>query len=130
MKPEMPSPPSPLILLSDPDLDTRIVYGTMLRHLGARVLEAETAQQALDAARTERIWAAVTELLYVTPETSLVRALGNDERTSMVRVVVVTSEIRPDRLKDASEAGAAAICLKPFPPGELAKLVLDKCLPA
>jgi CheY-like chemotaxis protein len=121
----MPSPTSPLILLSDPDRDTRIVYGTILRHLGARVLEVETAQQALDVARTQPISAAVTELLYLALEMSLVRAMRDDERTAMVRVFVVTSDTRPHRHKDAVEAGVAAIRLKPFAPRELAKLVLD-----
>ena len=122
----MPAPSRPLILLSDPDPDTRTVYSAILRHLGADVLEADSAAQALDVARREPITAAVTELLYLTPDRSLLRAFSRDARTSRIRVFVVTADTRSDRLTDAAACGAIAVRLKPFPPRELATLVLGR----
>jgi CheY-like chemotaxis protein len=116
--------PPPSILLVDPDRDSRAVYGAILRHLGARVLEADSAACALAIAFREPITAAISELLYLADGNCLPGALRDDIRTERIPVYIVTSEIRPDRLQDASDAGAVAIRLKPFGPCELARLVL------
>jgi CheY-like chemotaxis protein len=115
---------APLVLLCDPDSDSRVMYGTMLRAYGAGVLEAATAAEALDLARRHPVTAAVTELLLLPDGASLPRVLLTDVRPQTIRVFVVTSDIRPERQGDAAQAGAV-IRLKPFTPSALAQMVLE-----
>lgn len=112
-----------MILLCDPHPDTRTVYATMLRYLGARVAEAADASEAIALARGEAVTGVVTELLYLPDGTFLPRALHEEGLIQQARVYVVTAEIRHDLLEEAS-AYADAVRVKPFSPRDLAQLVL------
>jgi CheY-like chemotaxis protein len=113
-----------LILLVDPDPDSRTVYGTMLRHLGAVVLEVATATEALEVARREPVTVAVAELLHLPDGESLLHALRRDNRTQHIPIYVVTADTRADHHRDAHQAGAS-VRIKPLAPRALVNWILS-----
>jgi DNA-binding response OmpR family regulator len=111
-----------VVLLSDPDADSRCIYAAVLHHVGLLVIETESAAHALEVADREAISVAVVELLYLPDGRSLPRAFRM--RAHSCPLYVVTSEIRVERHMEALASGADAIHLKPFTPSDLVRLVL------
>ncbi|HEX8394239.1 MAG TPA: hypothetical protein VF665_17985 [Longimicrobium sp.] len=120
----MSYPARPLVLLSDPDSDSREVYGTILRFMGAEVIETAEVSDAFIIAAREPISAVVTELLLLPSGVHLHRALSEGTSTRQLPVFVVTSEARPELLMDARKCGTTVVRVKPLTPRDLALLVL------
>lgn len=124
---EEPAPPAPLVLIVDDFLDTREMYSDFLEFAGLRTDTAETAEEGLAKAFTEKPSIIIMDLAL--PGSidgwEATRRLKADGRTKDVPVIVVTGHAMPDQLKAASDAGADAVCAKPLLPTEL----LEKIMP-
>ncbi|HEX6039093.1 response regulator [Longimicrobium sp.] len=117
---------SPLVLVADHDPDARHILTSMLRHLGASVMEAQDGEQALRLARAHPFTAMVSEYLWCADGRPLHRCLRGSPDLAGVPLYVVTSDPSEGRRAAALRTGCAAVILKPIPPSVLAALVLGR----
>lgn len=114
-----------LILIADADADSRRVYGAMFRHVGADVLEAATADEALQLANAQFVTAAVIEHLFHRTGEPLVHSLC-DLRKFPVYVLTAQLAHRAEPLyREALSRGCTAVIAKPYTPRALVRLILD-----
>ena len=108
------NPPGRLVLLVDPDEDTRRAYAQHLQTLGYDSDHAADGREALAKALTRCPAVVITETrLPGMSGYDLCFILGNDSATCTIPVVIVTAESAAAKLKRAEEAGAAAVLVKP-----------------
>ena len=114
----------PAILLIDDHEDSLIVYSTMLRHLGYRVLLAQTPDEGIRLARESRpalIFTGLfrrTETGWYTPE-----QLRADERTRSIPLVALTARSDMEDRSHARASGCDHFLTKPVHPSQLAAAV-------
>src|SRR5262245_31115318 len=109
------------VLIVDDDADTRAMYGDFFAHRGWDVAKARDGREALVLAIKERPSIVVTELwLQFIDGVALCRLLRQDQVTSALPILVVTSETRANNLKRAEQDGASAILIKPSTPDVVA----------
>jgi len=105
------------VLLVDGDADTREQYREVFIERGWTVTEASDGREALVRTLSERLSIVVTELrLHFINGMALCRLLRGDQATANLPILVVTSEARDSRLKQAERAGANAVLIKPSAP--------------
>jgi CheY-like chemotaxis protein len=107
----------PFVLVADDDRDTRELYRACFDTSGYRTAEANTGSQAIAAA--VEIVPDVLLTDYVLPDVdglTIARRLKHDERTSGIRIVMVTGYATPDLERQAQEAGVDRVFLKPALP--------------
>src|SRR6185437_2478037 len=111
-----PVPVARLVLVVDPDADTRALYRAALTSIGYEVEEAEDGRDALVKALSCPPFAIIAEtrLPFVTGF-ELCQLLCTDAETSAVRMVFVTGDSDALTLERAFSVGAAAVLLKPCP---------------
>jgi two-component system, cell cycle response regulator DivK len=115
---------SPTVLAIDAHNDSRIVYSIALRQQGVRVLEARNGKEALSTLASCLPHAIVMELTLPDLDgCSLIRTLKTDRTTARIPIVVVTSDIRLRRRKEAEAAGCDVFLLKPSPIRVLTRVV-------
>jgi len=117
-----------LVLLIDPDADTRQMYAEYLSHAGWDTEEAEDGREGLAKAISHRPAAIVTETrLPGMSGLELCRLLRSDAATNTTPIVVVTGDASTASASLAATAGADAVLVKPCLPerlaGELQRLV-------
>ncbi len=115
-------PLSPLVLIVEDDLGTRLLYRDYLQHDGFRTVDAHNGHQALEKARDLRPNAVLTDLNV--PGMSgfeFCRALQQSATTRAIPILAVTGHSeyldQPDRF---AEAGITHVLIKPCPPDVIA----------
>ena len=103
------------ILLADDDIHTRIILRTLLERHRFAIVEAETAEAALD--HTQRKTFDLIILNYPMPDANgvtLARRLRNAENTRFVPILNLTSRVVPQLLQDAFIDGVDLSIPKPI----------------
>jgi CheY-like chemotaxis protein len=115
-------PLTPLVLIVEDDLSTRILYREYLQQDGFRTVDAHNGHQALEKARDLRPNAVLTDL-NVPGMTGFefCRALQQSPTTRAIPILAVTGHSeyldQPNRF---AEAGIAHVLIKPCPPDVIA----------
>lgn len=102
------------VLIADDDLDTRIVFGTYLRHFGLRVLEAATEDEARRLLRDEA------------PDVTLFDPTLSDlapDDGSPVRAVAVSASILRPEITARLHARSIPVLQKPCSPMQVLETV-------
>lgn len=106
-----------LVLLIDPDEDSRRIYGTLLRHQGYRVLEATQGIDGILKARAHQPDLILTELFVPTAQGWKVpELLREDPRTADIPVIALTTYARSADAEAAHMSGCIAFLAKPCEP--------------
>ena len=113
-----PSPPvRQTLLLVEDNEDNRIIYSTVLRHLGYEVVEAMDGLQAVALARSR-----LPDLILMDisiPEMDgweATRVLRADETTKHIPIIALTAHALPDDRERATSVGFTAYLAKPIEP--------------
>jgi CheY-like chemotaxis protein len=109
---------SALILIADDNEDNRELYAGYLRATGFRVVLARDGAEAMAIARSQRPAVVVLDLHM--PRIDGLRAtrlIRRDETIRAMPILVVTAD--DTQAPDALDAGANAVCIKPFAPDAL-----------
>jgi CheY-like chemotaxis protein len=109
-----PSWPRPLVLIADPDRDSRDLYGEWFHANGFDVVQAANGRDALAKALERTPSLVVTETWL--PEldgVELCRELRQRQVTSEVPIIVVTADATRTTVERAHRAGANAVLVKP-----------------
>ena len=115
---------SSLILVVDPDPDTRAMYVAGLALSGWIADGVTDGREALAKAISCRPAAIVTETRVPRLDgLELCRLLRSDPDTQHIPILVVTSDAEQRRIAAAEEAGADRVLIKPCLPDELARAI-------
>jgi two-component system cell cycle response regulator DivK len=105
------------VLLVEDNEDNRIIYSTVLRHVGYDVVEAEDGAQAIALARSVRPDLILMDISI--PQVNgweATRILRRDPETSAIPIIALTAHALPnDRLR-AEQVGFTAYLAKPVEP--------------
>jgi CheY-like chemotaxis protein len=114
------APRKGLVLLVDPDDDSRVLYGESLRLAAFNVEEATDGREALvrAAASTPTIIVTETRLRFIDGY-ALCSLFRGDPPTRETPIIVLTADAVPAQLDRARESGADSVLVKPCPPEEL-----------
>ena len=115
--------PSPLVLIVEDDLGTRVMYREYLSQCGFRTADAHNGFQALDKARELHPDAVLTDLAVPGMDGfEFCRALQNSVATRAIPVLAVTGHSeyleQPNRFR---QAGIGQVLIKPCAPDEIAR---------
>jgi two-component system, cell cycle response regulator DivK len=114
---ESPASSGHTLLLVEDNEDNRIIYSTVLRHLGYTVVEAEDGAQAIALARS-----VLPDLILMDisiPEVDgweATRILRRDPATSRIPIIALTAHALADDRARATEVGFTAYLAKPIEP--------------
>jgi CheY-like chemotaxis protein len=112
-----PSSPTAVVLIADPDADTRALYRDVFARVGCDVVEAADGRDALAKALPSPPSLVITELtLPFVNGYALCDILRHDPLTASVPIVVVTA---PDCAERAEGIDVDALLLKPTAPASL-----------
>lgn len=98
----------------------RAIVGDILRGLGFEVVEAGDGPAALEARRTSD--AQLMVLDWHLPGMSgpeIARAVRTEAAWSGTRILMITTEVDPERVREALDAGAQEYLMKPFTPEQM-----------
>ena len=113
--------PSATVLLAEDDADNRVIYGTLLRHVGYRVLESADGEGALALAREERPDLVLMDVtLPGLDGLEVTRRLKADPATRAIVVVALTAHAMGDSEAHCRAAGCDGYLAKPIAPREVA----------
>lgn len=127
--PQSPPEGTPLVLIVEDDLATRVMYREYLSHAGFRTADAHNGHQALAKARELHPDAVLTDLAVPGIDGfEFCRALKGSPVLRDIPILAVTGHSeyldQPERI---AQAGIAQVLVKPCPPdvvaGELRKLL-------
>lgn len=105
------------VLLVEDNEDNRIIYSTVLRHVGYDVVEAENGVQAIALARSERPDLILMDISI--PELDgweATRILRADLATKDTPIIALTAHALPDDRERAAKVGFTAYLAKPVEP--------------
>jgi two-component system cell cycle response regulator DivK len=110
--------PTPLVLIVDDDLSTRVMYRDYLNHAGFRTADAHNGFQALEKARQLRPDAVVTDLAVPGMDGfEFSRALQGSADTRDIPILAITGHSEyldePDRFR---HSGISRVFVKPCEP--------------
>ena len=114
----------PLLLIAEDNEDNRFIAAIMLRHVGYRVIEAETGAAAIRMARSE-----LPSLILMDvgmPDIdgwTATKTLKYDNATRHIRIVAFTAHALPSDLLTARDAGCDGYLAKPVEPSRLVREV-------
>jgi two-component system, cell cycle response regulator DivK len=109
------------LLLVEDNEDNRIIYSTLLRHLGYQVSEARDGLQAIALARSEHPDLILMDISI--PEMNgweVTRVLREDPATRAIPIVALTAHALPDDRERAEEVGFTSYLAKPVEPRAVA----------
>ena len=113
-----PSPPAgQTVLLVEDNEDNRIIYSTVLRHLGFTVVEALDGVQAIALARSERPDIILMDISI--PEMDgweATRILRQDPATKDTPIIALTAHALADDREKATAVGFTSYLAKPVEP--------------
>src|SRR5688500_1558113 len=121
---------SPLVLIVDDHIDNRVIYRSLLVHIGYEVVEAADGDEAIEVAMARLPDAILMDMsLPGRDGWSATRALKADPSTAHIPVIALTAHAaEEDRLR-AEQAGCDAYVTKPAIPREVAEQ-LQRFVPA
>src|ERR1700752_2407600 len=106
--------PLPLVLVADPDPDTRELYSLMLSDVAQEILPADDGRIALARALAQRPQLVVTDTqLPFIDGYAFCHLLRRDPATANVPVIIVTSDATAGGVHRGHVAGANAVLVKP-----------------
>jgi len=112
------------VLLVEDDVDSRAIYGTVLRHSGFLVVEADDGETAVKSVRLHRPDLVVMDAgLPGMDGWDATAALKGDPDTASVPILLLTVHSQPADLQRAEAAGCDAYVVKPMDPATLAETV-------
>jgi DNA-binding response OmpR family regulator len=116
------------VVLVDHDLDTRVIYATLLKHIGWRVVHTRDPDVGLHLAKRLRPDAVVCELgLELLSGESLIEGLRSERATAAVPIVVVTSRLLPREDVARLAHGCNRLLAKPCTAREVLVAVEQTC---
>jgi CheY-like chemotaxis protein len=108
--------PAFTILIVDDVADTREMYASYFKYVGAGVLKAQDGVAALDLAREYRPDAILLDLAMPhMPGKEVIVALRDDPVTRDVPVVILTGHAKPGTQEEVNKAGADLFLTKTLP---------------
>jgi CheY-like chemotaxis protein len=105
------------VLLVEDNEDNRIIYSTVLRHVGYDVVEAEDGIQAISLARSARPNLILMDIAI--PQLDgweATRILRQDPATSDIPIIALTAHALPNDRERAAQVGFSAYLAKPVEP--------------
>lgn len=109
------------VLVIDDEPDVRWVLRLSLERAGHEVIMAEDGLRGVAMAQRQRPDVIVLDLMMpVMDGYGVLDALGRDDRTKQVPVLVLTAKALPEEEDRVTEAGATRFMTKPFEPSDLA----------
>src|SRR5258708_1026155 len=103
------SPMGHTVLLVEDNEDNRIIYSTVLRHVGYHVLEAEDGEQALEFARASRPNLILMDISIPKIDGwEATRAIRRDPELRGIPIIALTAHALPDDRERAAEIGFSA----------------------
>jgi len=112
--------PAPLVLVVDDHEDSRLLYASTVRDAGYHVEEARDGAEALEKIGTRRPAVIIMDLsMPVLDGWEATRRIKADPRTTDIVVIAVTGHGTNFGIQQATEAGAAAVLMKPCEPNDL-----------
>jgi two-component system, cell cycle response regulator DivK len=116
------------VLIVDDNEDNRDLYAFYLEQQGFHVEVAPDGEAGLQVAQAEHFDVVVMDLSMPKLDgLEATRRLKADARTRNVPVIIVTGHASKQHAEAATAAGAAAFCLKPYPP-ETLEAEIDRVL--
>ena len=118
------------LLLVEDNEDNRVIYSTVLRHLGYEVVEAQDGVQAVDLARSELPDLILMDISIPRMDGwEATRVLRSDPKTREIPIVALTAHALADDRERASEVGFSSYLAKPIEPkvvvAEVRRLIGD-----
>lgn len=114
------------ILLVEDDDDSRIIYGTVLRHAGYGVVEAPNGEVALRVARERAPDCIVMDAgLPVLDGWRATWLIKRDPATAGIPVLILTVHGQTEDVERAREAGCDAYVVKPMEPADLIQTIQE-----
>jgi CheY-like chemotaxis protein len=105
------------LLLVEDNEDNRIIYSTVLRHLGYRVVEAQDGVEAVELARSTQPDLILMDISIPRMDGwEATRILRGDPRTSAIPIVALTAHALADDRERANEVGFSSYLAKPIEP--------------
>ncbi len=118
--------PGPVILIGDPDPDSRVIFSTMLRYRGFRPVAVHDGEEALHAAREFGPGLAVLDIRL---GWQVLEAFRADPEAGRIPLAVLSSvDLGPERER-ARALGCARFLAKPISPSELVREIRDLLRP-
>jgi CheY-like chemotaxis protein len=112
-----PASTAQTLLLVEDNEDNRIIYCTVLRHLGYNVLEAQDGVQAVELARSARPDLILMDISIPRMDGwEATRLLRGDPRTSAIPIIALTAHALADDRARASQVGFSSYLAKPIEP--------------
>ena len=118
---EPPAPIAKKVLLVEDNVDNRIIYSTVLRHLGYTVIEAEDGVSALAMTRSERPDLILMDISI--PQIDgweATRILRHDPVTAAIPIIALTAHALAGDREKAATIGFSAYLTKPVEPSAVA----------
>jgi CheY-like chemotaxis protein len=105
------------LLLVEDNEDNRIIYSTVLRHVGYEVVEAHDGQQAIDLARSVRPDLILMDISIPRIDGwEATKILRNDPETREIPIIALTAHALADDRERATAIGFTAYLAKPVEP--------------
>lgn len=112
-----PASTAQTLLLVEDNEDNRIIYCTVLRHLGYNVLEAQDGVQAVELARSAQPDLILMDISIPRMDGwEATRLLRSDPRTSAIPIIALTAHALADDRERASKVGFTSYLAKPVEP--------------
>ena len=112
-----PASTAQTLLLVEDNEDNRIIYCTVLRHLGYIVLEAQDGVQAVELARSAQPDLILMDISIPRMDGwEATRVLRGDPRTSAIPISALTAHALADDRARASQVGFTSYLAKPIEP--------------
>lgn len=112
-----PASTAQTLLLVEDNEDNRIIYCTVLRHLGYIVLEAQDGVQAVELARSAQPDLILMDISIPRMDGwEATRLLRSDPRTSAIPIIALTAHALADDRERASKVGFTSYLAKPVEP--------------
>lgn len=112
-----PASTAQTLLLVEDNEDNRIIYCTVLRHLGYIVLEAQDGVQAVELARSAQPDLILMDISIPRMDGwEATRVLRSDPRTSTIPIIALTAHALADDRARASQVGFTSYLAKPIEP--------------
>jgi CheY-like chemotaxis protein len=118
------------LLLVEDNEDNRIIYSTVLRHLGYTVLEAQDGVQAVELARSVQPDLILMDISIPRLDGwEATRVLRGDDRTRDIPIIALTAHALADDRDRAAQVGFTSYLAKPIEPrvvvAEIRRLIGD-----
>jgi CheY-like chemotaxis protein len=118
------------LLLVEDNEDNRIIYSTVLRHLGYTVLEAQDGVAAVELARSAQPDLILMDISIPRMDGwEATRVLREDERTRDIPIIALTAHALADDRDRAAQVGFTSYLAKPIEPrvvvAEIRRLIGD-----